>query len=472
MDPHKAARRIGVAAFVGGLGGGIAFPILPALGLKLGIPSFMIGVILSANRVTRLGCDHPAGVLVDRLGGRLPMACGLGIEGLGILCYSAALHFGHPVFWFLIGRILFGVGSAMLMVGAQASVLGLSNQQNRGRLTASVRMALSIGMPGGLMLGGVLADVVSDDAAFLVSSGLTLAGAAIVWLLAPDTRPATPPGGRAVSSGRGGGAAESSGPGGGAVVSSGRGGGAAESSGRGGGAAVSSGRPREAAEPSGRGAGPPERGEAGAAGARGVRAILGMPHIGVLAAIWSFNALVFMTVQGVLLATLVVLVGKRHVHMFGLGDQGTAGMVMAVMMACSTAMAFTIGRWIDRLPRRAVLVVPFLAVLAAGFAILGFAHTLAWMIVGIMLVGCAYNGVTLPLLALLGDLTQQRNYGRAVGIYQVFGDIGGSIGPVAGLESQVRFGLLPTYLGVAVVLLLSLLMALGVYRAEQPRALS
>ena len=405
MDPHKAARRVGVATFVGGLGGGLAFPILPALGMQLGIASFLIGIILSANRVSRLTFDHTAGVLVDRLGGRRPMAWGLCLEALGILGYSAALHFGHPVAWFLAGRIVFGIGSALLIVGAQATVLGLSTQKNRGRLTATVRMALSMGMPGGLVLGGVISDAASDDTAFLVAAGLTLTGAAVAWWLAPDTRPSHPR----------------------------------------------------------------QRTEARTGMWERLKALLALPNISILAAAWSFNALIFLCVQGALLATLVVLVGRRDIHLFGMSDQGTSGLIMAVLMACSTIMAFVLGRSIDRMRRRAVLVLPSLVALAAGFAVLAFAQTLGWILVGTILVGGSFNGVTLPMLALLGDVTQQQNYGRAVGIYQVFGDIGGSLGPVAGLEAGVRFGLQPTYLGISGLIVLSWAVAFVVSHAERKR---
>jgi MFS family permease len=408
LDTRAAARHVGIATFVGGLGGGLAFPILPALGLQLGIPSLLIGLILSANRVSRLAFDAPAGKMVDRLGGRRPMTWGLCLEALGIAGYSAALHFGHVVLWFLAGRIVFGIGSAMLIVGAQATVLGLSSHENRGRLTATVRMALSMGMPGGLVLGGVIADMASDDAAFLVAAALTLAGAAIAWWLAPEARGERPP-------------------------------------------------QRAEAE------------EGSATSTLGERfgALVALPQFSVLVAAWSFNALIFLCVQGILLATLVVLVDKRAVHLFGMGDQGTSGLIMAVLMASSTVMAFALGRGIDRLRRRAVLVLPSLIVLAAGFAVLAFARTLFGMLAGTVLVGSSFNGVTLPMLALLGDVTRQHHYGRAVGIYQVFGDVGGSLGPVAGIEAGVRFGLQATYLGVAVLVALGCFVALWVYRGER-----
>ena len=58
-------------AFLGGVGGGVVFPILPVIGMDLGISGFMIGLILSANRITRLGFNPVTGSLLDRFGARL-----------------------------------------------------------------------------------------------------------------------------------------------------------------------------------------------------------------------------------------------------------------------------------------------------------------------------------------------------------------------------------------------------------------
>lgn len=403
LDATAATHRVALVTFIGGLGGGLVFPILPALGLQLGISSFLIGLILSANRITRLVCDAPSGRLVDRVGGKRPLAWGLFLEAVGIMGYSAGLHLGHVAWWLLGGRIVFGVGSALLIVGAQAAVLGFSTHADRGRRTATVRIALSMGMPGGLVLGGVIADAASDDAAFWVGAALTLIGAAIALWQVPSAhhRPAHPTG--ATDEG-----------------------------------------------PIGR-----------------LKTLVALPEFPVLAAAWSFNALIFLCVQGVLLATLVVLVHDRAVQLFGMGDQGTAGLVMAVLMACSSLMAFTLGRGIDRLPLRSAVVLPSLAVLAAGFVVLALAHTITATLLGTLLVGASFNGITLPMLTLLGDVTQPDQYGRAVGVYQVFGDIGGSLGPIVGLESGVRFGLAPTYLALAALVAVGCLCATWVYRTER-----
>ncbi len=399
---HSAAltRRVSLVTFMGGLGGGLVFPILPALGLSLGISGFMIGLILSANRIARLIFDSPAGHAVDRLGGRRTLAGGLFLDAIGVLCYSGALHIGPPVWWLMGGRILFGIGSAFLFVGAQATVLGATSLRDRGRRTATVRIALSAGMPAGLIMGGVISDLVSDNAAFLTGASLSLVGALLAVALIP-------PGVRE-----------------------------------------------------------PLHGEEHMNLRQAFVGLTRSPHFVFIAASWGFNCLVFLTMQGMLLATLVVLVQQRGFESFGLAAQGTAGLVMAVLMACSSAMAFLIGRAVDRLPLRASLVPPALIGMAAGFVVLGLSHTLWLTYLGAALVGLSYNGVNLPMLALLGDVTR-RNHGKAVGFYQLFGDVGGSLGPLVGLEAGLRFGMTPLYLAMAVLAALGIVPALALRAREK-----
>ncbi|MDN5863943.1 MAG: MFS transporter [Gammaproteobacteria bacterium] len=162
-------------AFLGGIGGGVVFPILPVLGLRMGLSAFMVGVILAANRIIRVGVNPFTGALVDRFGGRGVIAAGLFIEGIGTLGYIAAIHLGAPTFWFLAGRLVWGAGSSLLFVGAVATVLALSSGGNRGQLVARARSAISLGVPAGLVLGGLLMELASADAAFFSAMALSLA---------------------------------------------------------------------------------------------------------------------------------------------------------------------------------------------------------------------------------------------------------------------------------------------------------
>lgn len=164
-------------AFIGGVGGGVVFPILPVIGMQLGLSGFMVGLILSANRITRLFFNAPIGSLVDRFGARWPVAGGLALEALGTLAYSAGLSSQMHAAWFLLGRIVWGVGSSLLLVGTLAAVMAVAPAARRGGMTARVRTAISLGLPAGLVIGGLVADRVSANAAFVTATILSVLGA-------------------------------------------------------------------------------------------------------------------------------------------------------------------------------------------------------------------------------------------------------------------------------------------------------
>lgn len=184
----------------------MVFPILPVIGTELGISGLMVGVILSANRVARLGFNPVAGSLVDRFGPRWPVTAGLVIEALGTLAFSLALTSRLPALWFLLGRVVWGIGSSFLLVGTLVAVMQDAPASRRGGMAARVRTALSLGVPAGLVIGGLVADKISPNVAFLSATILSIAGAMAATLLLPamrqdQTTRSTDPRGGAVDTG-------------------------------------------------------------------------------------------------------------------------------------------------------------------------------------------------------------------------------------------------------------------------------
>ncbi len=372
--------------FIGGLGGGVVFPILPMVGRSLGIAPAMIGLILSLNRITRLGVNPLTGHLVDRFGARWPLVVGLLVEGLATLCFVTGLASAHATRWFLLGRALWGVGSSLLMVGSLAAALIMSAAAERGRASALVRMSLSFGVPAGLLLGGLVADLVSARAAFVSAGVITFSGMIAAYFIAP--RKADAP-----------------------VA-----------------------RTDRARSP---------------AGAAILRNLL---RPGPLWLVWLLNFVVVFSVQGVILSALVLIVHERHLMLPALNAEGSAGTLMAVMLGTSAAVSWLTGRSIDRRANKAGILLPACACLACGFVLLAFAHTLLPAALALAVIGLGLGGASIPLIVIMGELIQPEHYGRAVGIYQVAGDIGGSLGPIMGLEAIARLG--PTApLGVLAALL-------------------
>ncbi|MBX6351053.1 MAG: MFS transporter [Clostridia bacterium] len=394
---------------MGGIGGGLVFPILPLVGVQLGLSGAFVGFVLASNRLTRLFANPVTGHLVDRVGGRLPLAVGLLVESLATLSMEAGLHLGHPGLWFLLGRALWGVGSSLLIVGGTAAALAAARPEERGRTAGGVRSATSLGMPAGLVLGGVVAGLWSNDAAFLLATGLAAAGA----LLALGALPATTPS-------------------------------------------------RRASPP------PAGRAEERRDGHGTLGAFLELARDRRVLALWVYNFLTFFTLQGALLTTLVLLVDARGFSLLGLPIQPTASLLMAVVILASAGTSLATGRLVDRTGRRAALLPAAAAAIALGFAVLGEARTTAAAIVGALLLGVGMGGTNVPLLALLGDLAPRGRRGRAVGLFQVVGDAGGTLGPIVGNDASLRFGYAATYLGLAALVALALPLAAVLARAERP----
>ncbi|MGE0583851.1 MAG: MFS transporter [Flavobacteriaceae bacterium] len=397
---------VAIITFFGGLGGGLVFPIMPALGLDLGIPAFMVGLILASNRIARLFFNLPAGHLFHLLGPRLLLALAMLIETVGMLGFSLALQTSEPALVLLVSRFVHGIGMGFLLVGAQAAVLSYSDRGNRGRKTAAVRIAMNTAVPGGVVVGGLLADLYTNNAAFLSGAAVSFAGGIVALLFLPR-----PP----------------------AKI--------------------------------------PETGVAPSAGdaAYGIRALLRSPNLPALASAWCFNMLIFMTVQGVILCTLVLLAQERGISMAGFGPQGTSGLLMAVMMGVAALSAIVMGRAIDAIRYRSTPLIPSLLGLALGFVILGIAQTLPMMLLGAVVTGLSYNSVTMPMMALLGDAAGERQHGPAAATFQLFGDIGGTIGPILGIEMAIRVGLEPLYLSLSVLIALAVFVALWLRGYEKRR---
>lgn len=391
-------------AFAGGISGGVVFPILPALGERMGLSAFIIGVILAANRVVRMGVNPVTGSLTDRFGGREVIAVGLFIEGLGSLGYIAALHLGAPTAWFLIGRSIWGVGSSLLFVGAISAVLRIGAASERGRLVARTRSAISSGVPGGLVLGGLLTDLVNADAAFITATALSAIGGVAALALIPRRKHL----------------------------------------------------PGEA--------GARKAPASKTSLLHDWTLILSERR---LIPIWFYTALVFFSYGGVLMATLVLLIDHRHTLVPGLNAEGSAGLLMCAMVLSYAGVSMGIGRHIDALGRRTSTLLPGLAALIAGSAICAFAYSLGWLLPGLVLIGAGAGGVTIPLLTLLGDLVAFERRGRATGLYQVAADTGAAAGAILGLVLGARFGFKATYLGMGATFLLSLPLAFSLIAAER-----
>ena len=385
------------STFFVGFGGGVVFPILPNLGEVLGISAFMVGVILSANRWTRLFANAPAGVLVDRIGTRKPFVAGLAIEGAATAGYVIAITSSVPEFWFVLARVLWGVGSALVFATAYTITADVSEASSRGTSMGIVRAGITFGFPAGMVLGGIVKEVYSNAAAFVLAASFAGLASVIAYFIVPETHVDSPD---------------------------------------------SSVRPWD------------------------VETTLPALTIGLV------NFGLYFAYFGVLFSTLVLYLEAESmtlaVEVAGLGmdygEQGTSGLLMAVSALSGAVFTISGGKLSDSVGARVPILLVFLVTSCTGFAVLTLAPSLAVVVIGCALIGAGQGGVGGPLTALLADLTPENRMGRAMGTNNVFGDVGGALGPLISLPfaDTIGFGVLYA-LSAIIPLLAGVVLVVGVY---------
>ncbi len=175
------------STFFIGFGGGVVYPILPNLGAVLGISPFLVGLILSANRFSRLVANAPAGGLVDRFGTRTPFVVGMGIQAVATAGYVVAMVAPAPEAWFMAARIGWGVGSALVFATAYTIASDVSDGGSRGANMGLIRGGVLFGFPTGVVIGGVVSEVAGTVTAFSVAAAFAVLASAVAYLTVPET---------------------------------------------------------------------------------------------------------------------------------------------------------------------------------------------------------------------------------------------------------------------------------------------
>lgn len=178
----------------------------------------------------------------------------------------------------------------------------------------------------------------------------------------------------------------------------------------------------------------------------------------------------FFSVQGLLLATVVLVVAENHLLVAGFPPEATSGVLLAVLLGAGALATLVAGRLADRLRGRTSVALLGLALMIPGFLWLAWDQTAVWAVAAaLMVVGGGMGMFNVPLLALLGDLVRPERRGSAVGSFQLFGDLGGSLGPVVGTTAVAAWGTHIPYLLTTGVLMAISPVGLWLWRSERER---
>ena len=186
-------------AFAVALGYGIAAPAIPVYARTFGVSAFVASTVISGFALMRLVSAGPAGLAVERWGERRIMSLGIWIVALSSL--ATALAGSFPAL--LVLRGLGGVGSAMFTVSAMALLLRTAGPAQRGRASGAWQAGFLFGGVAGPAVGGVVT-AWSIRAPFVVYGGtLIVAGLIAARFLSHEeagvraatvSDPTTPPG--------------------------------------------------------------------------------------------------------------------------------------------------------------------------------------------------------------------------------------------------------------------------------------
>lgn len=186
--PRRMILALTPGVMLAGISAGIAFPILPSVGLKVGLSIPFIGLVLAANRIVRVIVGPVVGNLIDRFGGRRAMLLGLAMQVVGMVLFILGVTTPFPGAFFLCGRIVHGLGSAGSFVAASALSLHGGGPAHAGKVGGAVRASIQLGVPLGLVSGGFLSDWLNEAWTFGIGALGLLVSALVAFFLVPDLR--------------------------------------------------------------------------------------------------------------------------------------------------------------------------------------------------------------------------------------------------------------------------------------------
>lgn len=272
-------------------------------------------------------------------------------------------------FWpLLFGRLLWGLAWSGIWVGGATMILDVTGSQNRGRWTGLYQTWFFLGAAGGSFVGGLLTDMVGYTASMWIGSAVTALGGLTALAMLPETHAFSP--------------ANRDTPAGDAQAGC-----------------------REIDLP--------------------LRANKG---VWIAAALYAINRFV---ISGVLSATLGLVVQQRmqSTHVV-LGVATVTGALSAGRTLFSMLSAPLSGAVSDWLKSRWRVAAWGLAMAVASMLLISW-DAIITVLVGIALGALASGGIQALVTAVIGDLVQTRQRGRAIGLLHTAGDLGSAAGPLA-----------------------------------------
>jgi MFS family permease len=182
---EKALSSCSQAGLVNNLNDGLAWGLFPIVFADAGLEVGRIGILAALYpAVWGLG-QLVTGGLSDRIGRKPLIAGGMLVQAGAIGAIAATTGF---VPW-AIGAIILGAGTAMVYPALLAAIGDVAHPSWRARSVGVYRLWRDGGFAVGALVAGLIADIVSLDAAIWTVAVLTAASGLVVWVRMYETHP-------------------------------------------------------------------------------------------------------------------------------------------------------------------------------------------------------------------------------------------------------------------------------------------
>ncbi|MBB1255718.1 MFS transporter [Streptomyces sp. OF3] len=172
------------------MAGAVLAPVLEVIRGELGVSGTAVGFVLTAHALVVAVVSPAVGALIDRVGVRTPLAAGLVIYG--VAGGAGMVADSYPAL--IAGRIVFGVGAAVVFSATTVAMLALYRGSVRDRVMGWRSTAMSLGGVAWPLLAGAVGGLSWHAPFAIYLLGVPLGVA--VWCVMPagrltgtDTRP-------------------------------------------------------------------------------------------------------------------------------------------------------------------------------------------------------------------------------------------------------------------------------------------
>ena len=166
------------------LGDSMIYNVLPTQVETFGVSLGLVGVLLSANRIVRFVSNTVAAWVLERFGIIIPLSISIVIAIVTSATYGLAGGFAV----LLAARILWGIAFSVFRLSGFLVTIEATQDSNRGRVMGFYTSGARSGSIIGVLVGGLLFDLVGRTISFLAVSTFGLLAIPAVIALAQEMK--------------------------------------------------------------------------------------------------------------------------------------------------------------------------------------------------------------------------------------------------------------------------------------------